>query len=238
MRIILIFIFIALNLSVFAQKNQNDSNGKRHGVWEKTYENGKTRYNGKFEHGKEVGLFKFYNDRGILIAENFFRDKGKTAYCKQYSLKRFLAAEGKFIYGKKDSVWTYYDSDDNVLSRENFKNDLKHGSSITYYPNKKIAEKLNYKNGVKEGQWVQNFGTGKLKLKAMYVDGKLQGEALYYRDNGQIRAKGNYHKGLMDGTWYYFDDKKNIEKKEIWKKGIKPEIKNKIQKTKEEKIED
>ena len=40
--------------------NQLDTNGKRHGKWQKNFEGTKSlRYQGQFEHGKEVGTFTY-----------------------------------------------------------------------------------------------------------------------------------------------------------------------------------
>lgn len=41
--------------------NQMDEEGKRHGLWRKYYNNNRVRYSGTFEHGKEVGVFKYYS---------------------------------------------------------------------------------------------------------------------------------------------------------------------------------
>ena len=52
------------SISLFAQEfNQLDSNGKKQGLWKGVYEESKRpRYEGTFEHGKEVGMFKFFDD--------------------------------------------------------------------------------------------------------------------------------------------------------------------------------
>ena len=60
------FIYLSLVLLVTTlvssqEINQLDSNGKRHGIWKKTFEDTNIlRYEGEFFHGKERGLFKFY----------------------------------------------------------------------------------------------------------------------------------------------------------------------------------
>ena len=61
-----LFTFIALFLigfSLNAQTNKMDEAGKRHGVWKGIYETSKRlRYEGTFNHGKETGTFKFFDD--------------------------------------------------------------------------------------------------------------------------------------------------------------------------------
>ena len=63
MKYTLYFYFILFGSSLCAQEsiNQMDANGKRHGVWKKTFPGSQQlRYEGTFDHGKEVGVFKFY----------------------------------------------------------------------------------------------------------------------------------------------------------------------------------
>ncbi|MDC3340913.1 hypothetical protein OAV50_00310, partial [Flavobacteriaceae bacterium] len=56
------------------QVNQFDENGARHGLWKKYYEGGnQLRYTGTFNHGIEVGVFKYYcqscGDQVVVIRD-------------------------------------------------------------------------------------------------------------------------------------------------------------------------
>jgi len=84
--------------------NQVDANGNRTGVWQKKYPNGKIRYTGVFNNGKEVGTFKFYKNssnnfphiikeyaEGSNIASvKFYNLDGKLKTKKRRSLDLFL----------------------------------------------------------------------------------------------------------------------------------------------------
>lgn len=216
----LLFAFVILSFGALAQAtNQKDAQGKKHGVWKKYHEDGKLRYEGTFDHGKEVGEFTFYFPSGDIKAINRFRGKSGVAYSYQFGGDSILAAEGKYINSKRDSVWTFYNIGGDVISREDYKNNERHGKSITYFPSGRKAEITNYANGKKEGEWLQFYETGKPRAKGNYVDNKLEGEVFYYETTGRIRAKGKYVKGLMDGNWYFFDDANKIIKTQVWKKG-------------------
>ena len=53
--------FLSLTTLVAQGVNQVDANGERDGLWQKFYEGtSQLRYEGTFQHGKEVGTFKFY----------------------------------------------------------------------------------------------------------------------------------------------------------------------------------
>ena len=216
---ILFFVLLgAGSLQAQEEINQTDSQGRKHGVWKKYYPNDQLRYEGRFKHGVEVDTFKFYFEKGGLRATNYFKGNN-TAYSRQYGEEEKLAAEGKYIGTKRDSTWTFYDADGNVVSRETYKNGKKHGVSITYFENGKKAEITRFENGVKEGEWRQFYETGQPKAKGTYVNGKLQGEVTYFEPNGRPGIKGQYSRGLMHGTWYYFDDNMKVEKKQEWRYG-------------------
>jgi hypothetical protein len=67
----ILLIFTVLFVQAQTKINQLDNKGNRHGVWKKFYSNDRIRYVGNFEHGKEVGIFKYYSasnsDNPILI---------------------------------------------------------------------------------------------------------------------------------------------------------------------------
>jgi len=57
-KIVMIIFFITS--TIFAQEkfNQLDEKGNKHGPWKGVYEDTKyTKYEGQFEHGKEIGVF-------------------------------------------------------------------------------------------------------------------------------------------------------------------------------------
>lgn len=205
---------------LFAQINQKDAQGRKDGKWEKKHSNGKIRYTGNFDHGTPVGTFIYYFDDGKMRARNTYRAKSGINMSEQFGEEEKLAAKGLYLGQEKDSTWTYYDFDGNLIMREDYQKGVLHGKVIKYYPNGKMAEVKNFKNGVQVGEWNQFYDTGKPKAKGNYVNGALQGEATYYFSNGKPRLKGNYSKGKMHGIWYYFTPDLKVEKKEQWEYGF------------------
>ena len=56
----IIFTIILTSLTAQNELNGFDENGERHGIWRKNYPNSyQLRYEGKFNHGKEIDTFKF-----------------------------------------------------------------------------------------------------------------------------------------------------------------------------------
>ncbi len=220
MRKIFLLAFALWAPAFVAQKNLSpkDGQGRPHGLWVKYHDNGEKRYQGRFEHGTPVDTFKYYFDDGALRTVNIFR--GKTGNCMslQYG-EEILAAKGLYRNKKRDSIWTFYDREQNVIARENYEQGKKQGVSEKYHDNGKLAEVFHFQNDVKNGSWKQFYESGAKMATGQYKDGQLEGEVTYYYSSGKPRSRGNYHKGLMDGTWYFFGDQLKLERKEIWKRG-------------------
>ena len=89
MKYMTIFI-LASTLSFSQEYNKLDTQGKKDGLWNGVYEESKRpRYEGTFEHGKEVGLFKFFDDTkaGTVIATREFNKNDNSCYTIFYNQK-------------------------------------------------------------------------------------------------------------------------------------------------------
>ncbi|HET8803558.1 MAG TPA: hypothetical protein VFM72_03200 [Aequorivita sp.] len=212
------FIFL-LSPFVFSQEkiNQFDENGKRHGIWQKTYPNSdQLRYEGTFEHGKEVGLFKFYFEKSKdqPSATKLFSKDSDSVEAKFFTLKGELVSTGKLVAGKREGKWTYYHKgSDKIMMTEFYINDKLEGPSTTYFDNGKIAGELNYKNGVLHGKEKTYSEDGVLLKEFNYVNGKLNGSVTYYDVSGNISIKGQYKNNLQDGLWKYYRNGKLTEER-------------------------
>src|SRR5574343_995801 len=85
-------IILFLTISAFAQDkiNQLDDQGNRHGLWKGTHkETNRPRYEGTFNHGKETGVFKYFDDTkaGTVIATRDFSKGDGSCYAIFYDQK-------------------------------------------------------------------------------------------------------------------------------------------------------
>jgi hypothetical protein len=121
-----IYLIIGLfSLLGFSQEtNQFDQNGKRHGVWKGVYEESKRpRYEGTFDHGKEVGTFKFFDDTkaATIIATREFYNKDNSCYTIFYNQKGNKVSEGKEVNKLMEGEWKYYHLDSpKIMTIENY----------------------------------------------------------------------------------------------------------------------
>lgn len=212
--ILLFFGIFFCSLQAFSQSdiNKMDSQGQRHGVWKKTYPGTEQlRYEGVFEHGKEVGDFKFYceecKDQPSVIKS--FNDKSDIANVQYFSLKGKLISEGKMKGKERIGEWLYYHENSNqVMTREHYENGKLHGKLITYYPNGQITETTAYKHGLKHGEDKYYSPEGILLKNLFYHNDKLHGEATYFDGYGNVLIKGSYKNGKKHGLWQYYKDGK------------------------------
>ncbi len=210
--------------NVFSQSeiNQVDKNGKRHGIWKKFYKDSEQlRYEGEFNHGKEIGVFKFYCEtcKSQPIIVKIFSENDSIADVKFYTKKGKLVSIGKMNGKKRIGEWLYYhEKSKNVMTREFYNSEGElDGIKTVYYPNTKIAEETNYKNGIKEGKNIYYSPEGVILKKLIYVNNELHGPATYYDAYGKVILEGSYKEGKKHGIWKTYKDGKFV-KEEIYPK--------------------
>ncbi len=220
---ILLILFLTFNfITIKAQNNQLDANGKRHGLWKKEFKNGRIRYQGQFEHGKEVGTFKFYSakssDFPVIVREfNAYDDTSKTKF---FSIKGKLESEGVMQGKQRIGKWLYYHKDGKtIMQEENYVNGKLNGDYKTFYPNKKPTIITTYKDNLIHGNYKRYSVNGHLYQDLTYVNGKLNGESTYFdRKTGAIQKKGTLLNDEKVGIWQFYVDGVMIEAREVVKR--------------------
>lgn len=206
------FLFLQFQPFTIAQQlNQLDQNNKRHGAWQKKYEgSNQLRYEGTFDHGKEVSTFKFYDRAGghptaikvytpdtDLLDVTFYTRKGKKV------------SEGKMKARNREGEWVTYHQDGIVIMvRENYINNKLEGKRTVYYIDAVIAQEENYKNNKKEGAALDYTKDGKVLKEFMYQNDVLEGPSKLYNGLGILEVEGFYKNNRKHGMWKYYKDGK------------------------------
>lgn len=206
-----------ITAAAFAQEgNKNDAAGKRHGAWSGTYEESKRkRYEGTFEHGKEKGTFKFYDDTADsnLMATRVFNADG-SCYTTFFDPKGNKVSEGKEVNHKQEGEWKYYHYQSKAIMQvEYYKQGLLNGPRKVYFENGTLAEEESYVNGLKQGIYKKYTEKAVLLEESNYVKGKPEGRAVYYDNKGEIASEGIYAEGRKSGIWKFYKNGK-VEKEE------------------------
>lgn len=204
--------------------NQSDTNGARHGVWKKYYSGTKQlRYEGEFDHGKEIGTFKFYCEKcgkTPNVVKNF-QPNSSLSEVKYLTSKGDVVSQGMMDGKLRTGEWLYFHKKSNkVMTREFYKNGVLDGKKTIYYPSGKITEEIHYVDGIKEGKNVYYTEKGILLKELQYANDKLHGASVYYDGNGAKTIEGSYKQGKKNGLWVYYQNGK-IALEETYPKPLK-----------------
>jgi antitoxin component YwqK of YwqJK toxin-antitoxin module len=223
MKKLMVFIALFSTLLNYSQEkiNQLDAKGERHGLWKGIYEESKRpRYEGVFEHGKETGIFKYFDDTktGLVIATRDFSKGNNTCYVTIFDRKKNKVSEGLLVNKEYEGEWKYYHKESKiVMTIENYKKGKLNGVKKIFYDDGSVAEILNYSNGKREGNY-KRYGVNEKILEDLnYKNNELHGEATFYDGLGNIISKGQYKNGLKSGIWKTYENGK-VVKEETAKK--------------------
>jgi len=199
---------LLITQSFFAQEiNKIDANGRKIGLWKGVYEASKRpKYEGTFDNGKEVGLFKFFDDTkvGSVIATRLFKPSDNSCYTTFYNQNGFKVSEGNQINKVYDGEWKYYHFDSpTIMTLENYKNGKLDGLRKVFYKEGTIAEEANYKNGLREGLYKKYAENGVVLEEINYKGGVFDGLSIFRNAKNEVVSKGNYVKGKKDGEWQF-----------------------------------
>lgn len=201
----IVFLWFA-TLSSFAQDyNKLDEFGKKQGVWKGIYEESKRpRYEGVFEHGKEVGVFKFFDDTkaGTVIATREFNANDNSCYTIFYNQKSNKVSEGKVVNKRFEGEWKYYHEDSPaIMTLESYVDGKLNGVRKVFYISGKLAEETTYVNGVKEGPYKNYAENDVVMEETFYKNDEYNGKAIFRTPTGQIASQGLYQNGKKVGMW-------------------------------------
>lgn len=218
-KIVLFFLFCQIVLSQ-NDFNKLDAKGRKHGLWKGVYEDTKNpKYEGTFDHGKEVGTFTFFDNTKakVIIATREFNPKDNSAYTIMYDQKKNKVSEGKVINKLPEGQWTYYHKASKVImSTENYSKGKLDGLRSVFYSNGKAAEETMYKNDLKNGPYKKYAENGNIIEESNYKNDQFDGLAVF-RDpeDGTVISKGKFVNGKKIGIWQFFEKGKLVKEENM-----------------------
>lgn len=227
-RLLLGFLFAFVSFGFLAQVNQTDAKGKKQGPWRKTYPNSSVLvYEGNFKDDRPVGTFTYYFPSGSKKAIIEHELKGNKSAVLLFFENGQLLSDGFYYQEKKDSLWYNYAPSGELISAENYKNDLLNGKAVYYYKEGQIMEhklqverKANYQAGKLHGVYQTYYYNGKLKQEGTYDKGLKQGIWTEYNATGQKIATMKYDKDLLHGWLYTFNKDGSLLRKVLYLDGL------------------
>lgn len=205
-------ILLLVSVTVLSQEtNKKDSKGQRHGVWKGVYDDTKLpRYEGTFEHGKETGIFKFYDNvkKSPVVATRDFSAGDGSCFTTFFAPDGQKNAEGREVNKQREGEWKFYQEKGLLLSTETYSNGKLTGVRKVFYPNKVVAEETTYANGIKEGAYKKYTEKGTLLEETVYKNDVLHGKAAYRTTTNQPASEGMYKNGKKHGVWKFYKNGK------------------------------
>ena len=218
-KLVLIFTYFFVATGFAQDINQFDADGKRHGIWKKNFDGTQQiRYEGEFNHGKEIGLFKFYmlvKKKSVLSATKLFNANDNSAEVKFLTSRGKTISEGKMVGKIYVGKWIYYHKNsDKIMTVETYDdNGVLQGERLVYYDNGQLAEKANYVNGKMEGPSEVYSLKGVVLKSFIYENGERHGSTKSYNGKGELLSEGQYKRGKKTGVWKYYENNKLVDEK-------------------------
>lgn len=211
------FLFL-VNMAMFSQAiyNKLDDKGNKNGTWKGVYADTKNpKYEGTFDHGKEVGTFTFFDNTKtkIIIATREFNPKDNSAYTIFYDQLKNKVSEGKVVNKLYEGQWKYYHKASKVvMTIENYSKGNLEGLRSVFYASGKIAEEMTYKNNLKNGSYKRYTESGILIEESNYKNDQFDGLAIFRDpDDGNMVSKGKFTNGKKTGIWQFFEKGKLVK---------------------------
>nr|WP_309760854.1 hypothetical protein [Flavobacterium sp.] len=213
--VLLAVMFFSQNILAQTEFNKLDVNGKKHGLWKGVFEESKRpRYEGTFDHGKEVGIFSFYDDTKAksIIATREFNAKDNSAYTIFYDQNKNKVSEGKVVNKLFEGQWKYYhQASKNIMTTENYSKGKLDGLRTVFYISGKVAEEINYRNNLKNGFYKKYTEKGVVLEESIFKNNSYNGLAIFSDANGNIVSKGQFVNGKKSGIWQFFEKGKLVK---------------------------
>lgn len=213
---VVLFFFFCQSLLSQTDFNKLDEKGKKHGPWKGVYTDTKNpKYEGTFEHGKEVGIFTFFDNTKTkrVIATREFNPVDNSAYTIVYDQLKNKVSEGKVVNKLSEGKWIYYHKASKVvMATENYSKGKLEGMRNVFYPNGKIAEEILYKNDQKNGPYKRYTESGIIIEETNYKNNEYDGLAIFRNpDDGTIVSQGKFVNGKKAGIWKFFEKGKLVK---------------------------
>lgn len=220
-KVALAVLFITLVISNYRVNGQIDFNkldqkGSKNGLWKGIYQDTKNpKYEGTFDHGKEVGLFSFFDNTKVktVIATREFNPKDNSCYTIFYDQNKNVVSEVKIVNKQFDGLWKYFhQASKMIMTTENYKAGKLDGLRKVYYLSGKIAEETNFKNNLKEGIYKNYSENGIVLEESNFKNNEYNGLAIFRNTDGEIVSKGYFLNGKKTGIWEFFEKGKTTRK--------------------------
>lgn len=189
--------------------------GKEQGVWKNFWENGTLKNESSFKNGALHGQWKSWDPKGVLTLTGAYKNGLKTGkWVKHFDNGKIEEITTYSIITKLNEKMNYGFWKNRVI-----KETVRNGAYAAYSQKDfQLTEKGQFKNDLKTGKWVAYFPGGILPaVITNYKNGTLDGVMIEFGKKGEKISESTYSKGLKNGKFKVFDKsgKVILEKKYV-----------------------
>lgn len=173
---------------------------------------------GIFDHRKKEGNWKLWNEKGVLLSDENYRDSLLNGNCKYYSPEGILLKDETYLKGVKNGVFTEYFENGKIMKQGTYSSGKVHGDYKSWYSSGAVECTGKYSNGHPDGNWYCNDFDGAPKVSIKYDKGKEikrrfeNGTFKEYFENGTIpKNEYSYDNGKKNGPFTEWYDKGRFE---------------------------
>lgn len=180
-------------------------------------------------------LVRFYYKDGSLSSEGYLRDGKPDGYWKTYSQDGKIQSEGNRENYLLDGLWKFYDKDGILKNEHTYQSGIKNGPE-KYYEEGILSKVIPFKNNLREGMAIEFYPDGAPKAEYAYLNNELYGKGYEFNRNGGIISLMTYKNGVMvrkqrinrynhkeekHGLWVKFYTRAMAESQGTYKNGLK-----------------
>ncbi len=176
---------------------------KRDSLWVFNYPDDITRIKGNYKDGQRNGVWSTYFD--VVKASDTYYNAGVRDSSVSYHSNNQLLSKQTFLGDERHGTFNIYNPDGTpvVISTYNY-GDL-NGIYREYYPNNKVFKELIYTNGYIDSTARIYFAGGQILLESIFDKGKLINIVQFNNKDGSKVKYGNFHEGKGILKSFYFD---------------------------------
>lgn len=166
---------------------------------------------GRYVKKQKEGNWKLWNEQGVLLADENFKDSLNDGTCKYFYPNGSVLKVENYKSGLKDGGFIEYYENGKKRAEGSCLHDEKDGPYKSYYESGNAETEGRYVKGLQDGTWYYSYKTGKPEVTMVYRMGKEvkrryeNGIFKEYYDSGIPKSEYSYENGLKDGSftdWY------------------------------------
>jgi antitoxin component YwqK of YwqJK toxin-antitoxin module len=199
-----------------------DQVGQRHGEWVQHGLDGKRLGPSRLDHGS--GSWSEWNEGGQKVLQQDLREGVPHGIRREWDAAGRLSFEGRFAEGKRVGRFaSYYLGTTEPLAQleVQYKDDLKDGLEVQYWPNGQKKSSYAYRAGKRDGSLEDWYEDGQRSSERTYQAGKREGTWAEWYPGGTPKSDSQYRQSFRHGTWHTYYESGAAKSEEHYDMGKK-----------------